>query len=215
MLDSVCDGWSVTAFRPSERAWPIMVGVALLLVVLVIGWIVEQGLTAGIDAAILVAMSGGAVGFWHFWTFVGDSTGRIILALVVAVALFLWRRRGAALLLLVTVGGGMALNSGLKLAFSRVRPGLLPHLDQVDTFSFPSGHSANSMVLALALAMLAPARWRVAAIAVAVVVALLIGLSRLALAVHWPSDVTAGWIEGVGWVLLVRGVAARRESVRG
>jgi undecaprenyl-diphosphatase len=63
--------------------------------------------------------------------------------------------------------------------------------------------------------MLAPQRWRAVAIGAAVLVAALIGLSRLALAVHWPSDVLAGWLEGVGWVLLVRGIAARKEAARG
>ncbi|HUD94024.1 phosphatase PAP2 family protein [Sphingobium sp.] len=142
---------------------------------------------------------------------IGGTIGRIALVLLVAGPL-LWAglRRSAFWLLLVVIGGTL-LNLALKQIFAAPRPDLLPHLDVVHTYSFPSGHSAGNMIFFGALAMLAGRRggyW-----AAAVVIAL-IGVSRVWLGVHWPSDVTAGWIEGLGWLALC-GVwlpARRREQ---
>lgn len=187
----------------------------LLLLVVAIGWGVGRGLTAGFDTAGLMAMRDGPVGVWRAVTVFGDSGVRIAVALLAAGGLLIARRRAEAVWLAATVAGGIALNSGLKLLFARARPALLPHLDPVGSFSFPSGHAANTMVLALCLALLAPARWRRAAVGLAIVAAVAIGLSRLALAVHWPSDVAAGWIEGVGWVLLSCGLFGRRVARHG
>lgn len=197
------------AARPPGLA-AVAVGLTLLLVVAAIGWAVERGPAPGIDAGGILAMAGGPTGFWLFWTRIGDQAPRAAILAAGAVALLLRHRRARAGLLVGVVLAGAALNSAVKLVFTRVRPGLLPHLDRVDTFSFPSGHAANSMTLALALALLvAPARWRGPALAAAATVALLIGLSRIALAVHWPTDVAAGWIEGIGFTCLWFGIRAR------
>jgi undecaprenyl-diphosphatase len=70
--------------------------------------------------------------------------------------------------------------------------------------AFPSGHSANAMAVWLAVALLAaPERLRVPAVAAALAVALLVGLSRLVLGVHWPSDVAGGWALGAACTLLL------------
>lgn len=129
----------------------------------------------------------------------GDSAARMVLAALAAFALW-WRGRAAAALwLLLVVLGGMLLNSALKQAFAAPRPDLLPHLDNVHSYSFPSGHAAGAMVLAGAQAMLT--RWR-PAVGVAAVIVALVGVSRLWLGVHWPSDLLAGWVTGLGWLAL-------------
>ncbi|WP_150291764.1 phosphatase PAP2 family protein [Sphingobium estronivorans] len=129
---------------------------------------------------------------------VGGTAGRLIL--LGLCLLGLWRRgRARAFWLLGVVIGGMLLNLALKQGFAAPRPDLLPHLDMVDSYSFPSGHAAGNMVFFGALAMLAGRRSTYVAAGLAIA---LIGISRVWLGVHWPSDVLAGWIEGLGWLVL-------------
>lgn len=130
---------------------------------------------------------------------IGGTAGRIsLLLLVVGPLLWTGLRRSAFWLMLVMIGGTL-LNLALKQLFAAPRPDLLPHLDAVHTYSFPSGHSAGNMIFFGALAMLAGRRWGYWAAAALIA---LIGVSRVWLGVHWPSDVTAGWIEGLGWLAL-------------
>jgi undecaprenyl-diphosphatase len=121
--------------------------------------------------------------------------------------LVLLRRRSAALLVAVSVGGGTALSSLLKLGFQRPRPDLVPHAVEVYTASFPSGHAMLSAVTYLtlgALLMRVQPLWRVKfyILALAVLATLLVGTSRVYLGVHWPTDVLAGWCVGAFWALL-------------
>lgn len=188
----------------------------LAMAVLLIAFAVEHGLTSEFDRAGLLVLSGGPAGLWRGVTRLGDSEIRIGIALLALALLLIWRRRAAAIELVAIVGGGMALNAVAKGIVTRSRPGLLPHLDKVDSFSFPSGHAAGTMMLGLALALLvAPARWRRPALGGAAIVALLLGLSRVALAVHWPTDVIAGWLEGVAWVMLVHATVPALARWRG
>ena len=98
----------------------------------------------------------------------------------------------------------MLLNHGLKAAFARARPDLVDHLVEVVSPSFPSGHALMSAAVYLTLAGLlgrrgvdAPVRRSLFWLAVALV--LLIGISRVYLGVHWPSDVLGGWVLGALW----------------
>ena len=82
-------------------------------------------------------------------------------------------------------------------------------LVDVSSLSFPSGHAGNSMIVYLSVALLLfddPRRRRIAA-ACAIILSLLIGLSRPAVGVHWPSDVVGGWAFGLLWVMLSLKVA--------
>jgi undecaprenyl-diphosphatase len=135
--------------------------------------------------------------------------------------LLLIRKRGAALLVLVSIGGGTALSSLLKLGFDRPRPDLVAHLVDIHTLSFPSGHAMLSAVTYLTLgALLARVDARRAVkfyiLGVAVALTLVIGISRLYLGVHWPSDVLAGWCAGAAWAMfcwLVALVLQRRGTI--
>jgi undecaprenyl-diphosphatase len=107
---------------------------------------------------------------------------------------------------LASVGGGIALSSALKVGFERPRPDLVAHLVDVHTLSFPSGHAMVSAVTYLTLgALLAQIQAREGlkayVLGVAVVLTLLIGLSRVYLGVHWPTDVVAGWCAGTAWAI--------------
>lgn len=151
---------------------------------------------------------------------VRDITGlgsMVVLVLVTAFAIFyllLIRRFREALLVLVAVGGGQILSSLLKLGIDRPRPDLVSHLVHVQTLSFPSGHAMMATVTYLTLgsmlAGIAPGRaTRIYILGVATLLALMVGVSRIYLGVHWPSDVLAGWCAGFAWAMLCW-LAARR-----
>jgi undecaprenyl-diphosphatase len=112
-----------------------------------------------------------------------------------------------ALLMLVATGGGAGLSFVLKGHFTRARPSLVPHLDQVSTYSFPSGHAMASAIVYLTIGavlarLFSQRRMKLYMIGVAAGIALLVGLSRVYCGVHYPSDVMAGWSAGVAWASL-------------
>jgi len=109
-----------------------------------------------------------------------------------------WRRRfGDALWLFLTIASGRLLVEGVKFLMERPRPAIIDSLEIVKTYSFPSSHSAGTMLSGMALALLAP-RQRPAML-LAAGAAMAIGWSRMALGVHWPSDVLAGLGFGLLW----------------
>jgi undecaprenyl-diphosphatase len=139
-----------------------------------------------------------------------------ILTLASAGFLALQRKRAAALYLLAAVGGGAVLASVLKLVFDRDRPPaeLMAHGQTIFTSSFPSGHSMLSAVVYLTLgALLARAQsevhLRAYILGLAAFLALIVGLSRVYLGVHWPTDVLAGWTAGAAWALVCWALAER------
>jgi undecaprenyl-diphosphatase len=144
-------------------------------------------------------------------TALGEPTVLIVASAIVGV--WLWRtgraRLGLALLLVTMLGRGVS--EVQKYTIARARPALEPHLVVVKTSSFPSGHATSSMIfyLSLAIALATGTRWGKPAAAAAVLVSLLVGLSRVMLGVHWPSDVIGGWCFGLLWVLLTLKPAER------
>jgi undecaprenyl-diphosphatase len=128
------------------------------------------------------------------------------------------RKRSAMWFLTVAVGGGVLLVSTLKECFDRPRPSLVPHLDVVTSPSFPSGHSMLAAIVYLTAGVLAARaarsrRTKAYMLVVAGVVTLLVGVSRMVLGVHYPTDVLGGWIGGVVWALTCWLVAKRIQSV--
>jgi undecaprenyl-diphosphatase len=113
-----------------------------------------------------------------------------------------WRE--ALLLVAVTLSGRLLVDL-LKDWTDRIRPDAQNHLVPVETLSFPSGHAANATLVWLCLALLLPRseRGRAFAVWVAVWLALAVGISRVMLGVHWPSDVIGGWAFGLFWTLLL------------
>lgn len=138
-----------------------------------------------------------------FLTMLGGLAVLGPLALTVVCWLYLSGRNAAATWLLVTIASGRLMVEAMKLLFERARPPLADRLTLVTSHSFPSGHSAGTMVTCLALAMLFPAR-RDTLLPLTFLAACAIGWSRVALGVHWPSDVIAGWGFGMLWVGMAR-----------
>ena len=134
--------------------------------------------------------------------------GVVLTMLVIFAAGFLlvqrlWLTAGAIVLAAVTGHWAVAL---IKHVIARTRPDLVPHLVEASGYSFPSGHSANSAIIYLTLAALASQVIRTRAaraylFGVAILIAGAVGISRIYLGVHWPSDVLAGWSFGTLWAL--------------
>lgn len=151
------------------------------------GWIEEMGrdLTALGGVAVLTFISLAAVGY-----------------------LLLQHKKRIALMVVLSIGGGILLSTTLKHGFDRPRPDLVPHESLVYTTSFPSGHSMMAAVVYLTLGVLLARaqpqrRLKVYFIVLAVLVMLLVGVSRVYLGVHWPTDVLAGWTVGTAWALMI------------
>ena len=134
---------------------------------------------------------------------VGASTGYLLLSAR-------WR---AALLLLACVIGGALLNDTLKIGFARPRPEIVAPLAQVFSARFPSGHAATSAAAYLTLgALLARTavhtrQTKLFLVGLAVVLTLVIGVTRVYLGLHYPTDVVAGWCVGAAWAMLCWAVA--------
>ena len=102
------------------------------------------------------------------------------------------------------VGGAAAINVLTKLIFHRVRPHLWPSTSSEADYSFPSGHAMISLAVMVSLLLLAwPTRWRWPALLAGSLFVLMVGLSRLYLGVHYPTDVLAGWAAGGAWCCAV------------
>jgi len=129
------------------------------------------------------------------------------------------RRPHAALVVSLSAAGGGWLNFLLKEWFGRPRPGVVPPLTEVTGLSFPSGHAQISTIVFLTVASVmarlatTPAR-RLYILGSALCLAILVGISRIALGVHYPTDVLAGWMVGVVWSLVLAGMVRLLQRVR-
>ena len=149
----------------------------------------------------------------------GGATGLGAVTLVVCGYLWLQRRLGLLTFVFASVFSGTTLALVIKEFFHRPRPQLVPHLTDISTASFPSGHSMLSSVTYLTLAALLARsmpgfRIKLYFLFVAVVLTLSIGVSRVYLGVHYPTDVLAGWCLGCVWAticcLTAHFIASRR-----
>ena len=120
--------------------------------------------------------------------------------------LFLARKPAVAWLMLGAVLGGVALNNLLKFAFSRPRPDFVIPAARIFTASFPSGHAALSAITYLTIGVLLARLYpsfplRLCLMSIAGFLTMLVGLSRIYLGFHYPTDVLAGWCIGTAWAM--------------
>jgi undecaprenyl-diphosphatase len=136
----------------------------------------------------------------------GVAVLSIATAIVVGYYLILGKRRAALFVVFATLGG-LILSSLLKHLFDRPRPEVVPHLSYVSSSSFPSGHSMLSATVYLTLGSLLmrltpKRRVKLYYLLVAMTLTFLVGISRVYMGVHYPTDVLAGWTAGLVWALL-------------
>jgi undecaprenyl-diphosphatase len=200
-----------------ELTW-LVVGLcacALLLLFLFLAGEVAEGDTLAFDTKILRALRSPAdpskpIGPAWIESSLLDLTalgGATVLGLVVATVvgfLLLQGRRRTALAVLITALSGELVNATMKHAFNRPRPTVVPHLREVFTTSFPSGHAMESAIVYLTLGamLMRVADRRVTklyCLAVAMLLTVIVGVSRVWLGVHYPTDVIGGWMIGFVW----------------
>jgi undecaprenyl-diphosphatase len=139
-------------------------------------------------------------------TSLGSNLVLFLITFAVVGYLFLARKPGVALLMLVAVLGGLALNNLLKFVFARPRPDVVSHAPRVFTTSFPSGHATLSAITYLTIAALLARTFPspifdLYFMSLAALLTVLIGLSRIYLGVHFPTDILGGWCIGAAWAI--------------
>ena len=147
-------------------------------------------------------------GYMNWVTWIGQPviTLLIVIAIGVYAALHGMTRLGWAA---VVAGVTFGINSLLKLLIQRARPDTeYVRTTLLDTYSFPSGHAASSVVIFGLVALIAwhalPLLWAIVAVMALVVLIVSIGLSRVYLGAHYPSDVLIGWIVGsIGLAVII------------
>jgi undecaprenyl-diphosphatase len=218
-------GWRkwLARVKPRDRAELALLvgGVVLLLLIFLFSRLaseVFEGETLRFDKKILLSLRNPAdpsVPIGPPWlanaaldvTALGSATVLGLVVLAVAGFLILQGMWRTGLFVLIATTGGLFINGALKQLFQRPRPDVVSHLRDVMTYSFPSGHALTSAVVYLTLGALSMriAKRRITkfyCMAIAMLTTALVGISRVYLGVHYPTDVVAGWMIGLSWALV-------------
>ncbi len=204
--------------RPVTQAAVLLGAFVLLLVAVVAHWAAVADLDDRVHSALAgygADHPGWVRGWSDLTTLLQPNVWRVVATLVVMVLLWRGRREAAAVLAAVVVVAGVA-ELTLKFAVGRTRPRPFPGAPHALGASFPSGHALTAAAVAIALlAVVAHRRWTITAGACLVVLA--VAFSRLALGVHYLSDVVGGILLGVACALGVPWLVVtldRRRALR-
>lgn len=185
---------------------------ALLLALFVwIAWTVASGHMLPFDKSLMLEFhtqsSTLLTVFMVMWSQFGSPVSVALIGVSLATPLVAQRQHAAVVLVMLGLGGAGIINVTLKQVFARTRPDFWEHLVHASGYSFPSGHAAGSMALVIVCIILTwHTGWRWAALVYGGLFTLLVGISRVYLGVHYPSDVLAGWVVGFVWVTCIYGV---------
>jgi len=190
----------------------LVVGAGATTVFVLMAEAVQGGVTQAIDERVLRWLEASRTPWLDEAmleiTTMGSGVPLIIIVAIAVIFLWLTRHHWSVYFLLLGTLGGQVINRLLKEHFERPRPIVVEWEQQVDTFSFPSGHAMSSFVAfgiiayLVANAVSTPALKRFVWITAAVLITL-VGVSRMYLGVHYPTDVLAGFLAGLAWILLV------------
>jgi membrane-associated phospholipid phosphatase len=211
-----------------NKRWPAVIPVSLGLSIaslLLFSWLADEVLRKHTDrfddtvrSVIHDFASPALTDLMRFVTNLGDW--QVVMTATLCLLAYLWYRRDYThiLVALVAMMGAGILDASLKLAFHRARPDPF-FIGKPSTYSFPSGHALISLcfygLLAGTLAHDMNSKWqRVLMWTAATLLVALIGLSRVYLGVHWPSDVIAGYATALIWMGAVRVLAVRLDARR-
>jgi membrane-associated phospholipid phosphatase len=165
-----------------------------------------------LDTTILFWIHDRATPFYDRLSLVITTIGNVEILVPITLLLVAWllykKQHMSAFIVFSSVAGASAANIILKMLFHRGRPAFWPSSITETSYSFPSGHAMLSAALVLSIIVITwhtSARWLV--VALGSVVVGLIGISRLYLGVHYPSDIIAGWSASLAWVAIVYAVA--------
>jgi undecaprenyl-diphosphatase len=138
---------------------------------------------------------------------VGYLYGVVPVDVLLVLGLAVGRHFRAGVFVAFSVIGSALLNLLAKHGYARMRPSLWDSIAPEATYSFPSGHAMGSMTLACVVVLLCwPTRWRWLSVTVGAGFVILVGLSRIYLGVHYPSDILAGWTAALVWTIAVYGL---------
>jgi undecaprenyl-diphosphatase len=219
MEESTMSSARTTALRPYEHfAWRSLAGLiiviagatgfGLLLLFVRAGWppLASFDRTAVDTLNHAVAGSRAAV---TVLTAITNLGGRAILFWLVTVstAVMLIRRQYQLTVYLVVTGlGALALDPTIKALVGRLRPVVPTPVTMASGYSFPSGHTLDATVfygvMLLVFLPIIPRRLRKLATGLVIALVVVIGFSRVAIGVHYPSDVIGGWLLGVAWLAI-------------
>jgi undecaprenyl-diphosphatase len=204
--------------RPEVRLLAaVLIPAGLLFLFIKLAGEVMEGETLAFDNAILLALrstGNTADPIGPVWleavmrdlTALGSTAVLTIITLAMAGLLLITRHPRLSALLVLAVSLGTILSNTLKYVLARPRPDFVAHAVDVHTTSFPSGHAMLSAVTYLTIgALLArdqPFYAKIYILCVAILVSVLVGISRVYLGVHYPTDVLAGWAIGGAWACL-------------
>ena len=198
--------------RWTQSGFPLsfIVLLSCLCLLALFGWLSQEVLekeSFGFDTTILLWLhqhSNSAIDSLMLGLTMLANPEFVIMLVATSLGLLLWYRRvWAAQIFVLTCLGGVILNQGLKLVFVRPRPRLWTPLVVEHSYGFPSGHALGSLVLYGFLAVLLAdryPRYRVGIYSIASLISGAIGLSRLFLGVHYPTDIIAGYAVGFVWL---------------
>lgn len=157
------------------------------------------------------------LGVWQGLSWLGNTWPRIIVACAVVGGLLIKKRTGDGLFLSTLLLSGLALSSAIKYWINRPRPDVVVHFDYITNTSFPSGHALNSTLFYCGLLVILShhthrpvIRWFFLIVMLGLTV--LTGVSRIALGVHYPTDVMAGWLIGAAWLWFCIGLRQHRQA---
>jgi undecaprenyl-diphosphatase len=166
------------------------------------------------DAAIHARVTPGGLEIFNWVSRIGSPVSMTVVAVIGAIVFWRYRRTTMLLGWIAAFAGGGILEHVIKLLVHRTRPVYGAAYLSGHSYSFPSGHAMMSFIgmttllFALWVYWHPPRPTRIASILAAIVVIVLVGVSRIYLGVHYPSDVMGGWAAGAGWVAVcVSGVA--------